>query len=75
MKKKQIPIWICKFLILISFNATMEIWNTYNLSFWLILENKTILKQTEEKKDVGRSFVDQTRLQIKITGKNLLLLN
>lgn len=53
----------------------MEIWHTYNLSFWLILENKTILKQTEEKKDVGRSFVDQTRLQIKITGKNLLLLN
>lgn len=53
----------------------MEIWNTYNLSFWLILENKTTLKQTEEKKDVGRSFVDQTRLQIKITGKNLLLLS
>lgn len=53
----------------------MEIWHTYNLSFWLILENKTILKQTEEKKDVGRSFVDQTRLQIKITGKNLLSLS
>ena len=28
--KKTITISICTFLILISFSATMEIWNTYN---------------------------------------------
>ena len=35
---------------------------TLLISFWLILENKTILTQPEEKKDIGRSFFDPKQI-------------
>ena len=61
MKEKQIPIWICKFLILISFSATMEIWNTYN-KVLINFGKQNHFNTTEEKKDIRRSFVDQNQI-------------
>lgn len=40
----------------------MEIWNTYNELLINFGKQNYVLTQNEEKKDMGRSFVDQNQI-------------